>query len=119
MAWRKTPEDRRRDQEVYGCAEYKRARAAAKRRANGRCEGCKHPHSRLQCDHIVPAAAAGRPDHSLGNLQMLCVGEGSCKCHEKKTAQEGGGYRAKHGQHQQPARDPRPRPRTDWTADPR
>ena len=93
MPWVNDPEKRRRDAEVYGNPEYIRGREAARRRANGRCEGCGHKHDRLQCDHIVNVAG-GPPDHSPGNLQMLCIGEGSCRCHERKTAQEGGGYRS-------------------------
>lgn len=104
MPWANTPADRARDATVYG-PEYRRNRNAARRRANGRCEGCHHQHPRLQCDHRNHTGH-GPPDHSLGNLQMLCVGEGSCKCHERKTADEGSGYR-------QPA-DPPAQPRTRW-----
>jgi 5-methylcytosine-specific restriction endonuclease McrA len=112
MTWKKTPEDRRRDAETYGDPVYKRNRAAAKRRAGGRCEDCGHPHGRLQCDHIIPVSQGG--GHQLANLAMRCVGEGSCKCHERKTAQEGGGYRSKRDAGQI---DPAPRPRTNWNDD--
>lgn len=91
MPWDKTRADRQRDAKVYGNPEYKRNRAAARRRANGRCEQCHHPHDRLQCDHDTPVSKGGT--HNLDNLRMLCTGPGTCKCHEKKTAQEGGGYR--------------------------
>jgi hypothetical protein len=105
--WAKTPDDRRRDAQTYGSPEYRRNRDAARRRAGGRCEQCQHRHTTLQCDHIRNVAG-GPPDHSLGNLRMLCAGEGSCKCHEKKTATEGRGFRA-------PRRaDPPPQPRTRW-----
>jgi hypothetical protein len=108
VPWRNGPEDRARDAVTYG-PEYRRNRAAAKRRANGRCEGCHHAHLRLQCDHIQNTAALGRPDHSLGNLQMLCTGPGSCQCHEKKTAREGGGWRQA-----KTAADPPHQARTQW-----
>lgn len=106
MPWRKTAADRRRDARIYGDPEYIRNRAAAKRRAAGRCEQCRHPHSRLQCDHVIPVTQGGT--HKLDNLRMLCAGQGTCKCHEKKTAREGGGYRARN------TPDPDPRPRTAW-----
>ena len=108
MPWQKTRADRQRDAQVYG-PEYKRNRAIARRRANGYCEQCDHRHNRLECDHRHPASATGRPDHSLAKLRMLCTGPGSCKCHERKTATEGGGYRSS-GQRQ--AADPEPRRRT-------
>jgi hypothetical protein len=108
MPWRNDPDARRQSAATYGDPEYLRNRAAARRRAGGSCEQCGHRHPRLQCDHKVNAAASGRPDHSLGNLQMLCAGDGSCKCHEKKTAGEGGGYRNRKKQ------DPQCAPRTNW-----
>jgi hypothetical protein len=107
MPWQNTPDDRRRSDATYASPEYVRNRAAARRRAGGYCEQCRHRHPRLQCDHVVNAASTGKPDHSLANLQMLCVGDGSCKCHEKKTSQEGNaGRRQSH--------DPLPEPRTRW-----
>jgi 5-methylcytosine-specific restriction endonuclease McrA len=109
MPWQKTPEDRRRDQAIYGSPEYKRNREAAKRRAGGRCEVCQHPHTRLQADHIIPVSQGG--GHSLANLRMSCTGPGTCQCHDKKTATEGGGYRnpgrSRHA-------DPQPRRSTLW-----
>jgi 5-methylcytosine-specific restriction endonuclease McrA len=107
MTWRKTPESRRHDQATYGGAEYKRNREAARRRAGGRCEGCEHPHTRLQCDHVIPVSQGG--GHQLANLAMLCAGPASCTCHERKTATEGGGYRSR-GR----GNDPSPTPRTQW-----
>ena len=109
MTWKKTPADRQRDAKVYGSREYQRNREAARRRAGGRCEECQHPHGRLQCDHRIPVSQGG--GHQLGNLAMLCVGAGSCRCHEKKTATEGGGYR---GRRAAGAADPEPRPSTRW-----
>lgn len=106
MPWDKTPADRERDARNYG-PEYRRNREVVMRRAGGRCEQCHHRHSRLQCDHIKNIGD-GPPDHSPGAMQALCVGPGSCKCHEKKTAGEGGGYRAK------AKADPAVETRTRW-----
>lgn len=86
MTWRKTAADRQRDAKVYGSPEYKRNREAARRRANGHCEQCGCRHARLQCDHITPKSDGGT--NSPGNLQMLCTGPGTCRCHEKKTYQQ-------------------------------
>jgi hypothetical protein len=108
MPWDNSPDARRRSDATYG-PEYRRNRDTARRRAAGRCEGCHHRHTRLQCDHIRNNAAGSTPDHSLGNLQMLCTGPGSCQCHEKKTATEGGGYRAPKA-----AADPECTPKTVW-----
>jgi hypothetical protein len=108
MPWRNSPEDRARSSAVYQDPEYKRNRKLAAERANGRCEGCHHRHPRLQCDHRRNTGN-GPPDHSLANLQMLCAGGGSCRCHEKKTAQEGGGYR-----NRKPHDDPPLQQRTTW-----
>lgn len=108
MPWANDADARRRSNETYGDPEYLRNRAAARRRAGGYCEGCRHRHPRLQCDHKVNAASTGKPDHSLGNLQMLCVGDGSCKCHEAKTATEGGWNNRRSGT------DPQCTPRTKW-----
>jgi hypothetical protein len=108
MPWRKTAADRARDATVYGSPVYRRNRDAARRRAGGVCEQCHHRHPRLQCDHMNHTGH-GSPDHSLGNLRMLCAGEGSCKCHERKTATEGGGFR-RVGR----SSDPGPEQRTRW-----
>ncbi len=107
MAWQKSAADRKRDQAVYGSREYRTNREAAKRRAGGVCEGCGHRHSRLQCDHRMPTSQGG--GHELGNLAMMCVGSDSCKCHERKTATEGGGARGRRANI-----DPRPRQTTLW-----
>jgi len=78
-----TPAKRRRDAEVYRDPEFVRDRAIVLRRAGGRCEECGR-RGRLQVDHITPVAV--RVDHSLGNLQALCSGPGSC--HAAKTARD-------------------------------
>ena len=109
MPWSNDREARRRSDETYNDPEYRKNRAIVRRRANGRCEQCGHKHPRTQCDHKRNSAGLGKPDHSLANLWMLCAGEGSCKCHEKKTAQEGGGYRQSRA-----APDPGVQPRTKW-----
>lgn len=105
MPWQKTPADREHDTRTYGNPEYRRNREIARRRAGGRCEDCGHPHPHLECDHIIPVSQGGTHNH--GNLRMLCKGPASCQCHERKTAQEGGGYR-------KPPADPAPRPNTQW-----
>ena len=97
MSWQKTPTDRARDAQVYG-AEYRRNAAVCKRRAGGRCERCGKL-ARLQADHITPVTQGG--SHELANLQALCE-----RCHQRKTAGEGGGFRR--------AQDPAPQPRTKW-----
>jgi 5-methylcytosine-specific restriction endonuclease McrA len=107
MPWDNSPEKRRRDAQTYGSAEYRRNRAIAERRAAGRCEKCGHRHP-TQCDHVIPRTQGGTHHHE--NLQMLCAGRGTCQCHEKKTAGEGGGFRKP-----QSAIDPEPRPKTKWT----
>jgi len=114
MPWSNDRESRRRSDATYSTPEYRRARDAARRRADGRCEGCDHRHARLQCDHIIPRSQGG--GHASENLRMLCAGEGSCKCHEHKTAQEGGGFRSNPGSRGggTPARDPEHTPRTQW-----
>jgi 5-methylcytosine-specific restriction endonuclease McrA len=109
MPWQKTSADRQRDAKTYGSPVYRRNRAIAKRRARGRCEQCGHRHP-TQCDHIIPASQGG--SHALANLRMLCAGDGTCKCHEAKTAQEGGGFR--NGSSTRTPGDPQPRPRTNW-----
>lgn len=101
--WKKTPADRARDAQVYG-REYRRDREAARRRANGHCEGCHHRHAQLECDHAVPTTQGG--GHG-SNLRMLCKGPGTCQCHEKKTAREG-------GRAGRTASDPAPAVRTRW-----
>lgn len=111
MPWNRTRADRERDTKTYGSAEYRRNRAIARRRAGGRCEQCGHRHATLQCDHITPVTQGGT--HNPDNLRMLCAGDGTCKCHEKKTATEGGGFR-RGGGDRRAARDPEPRPRTSW-----
>lgn len=109
MPWRNTPDARRRSDATYNDPEYRRNRAIARRRANGRCEGCGHPHARLQCDHDTPVSQGGT--HHADNLRMKCAGPGTCRCHEKKTAQEGGGYRRRG---RVAAEDPPVQARTVW-----
>ena len=104
MTWSKDANARRRDAQVYGPA-YRLARAQARTRANGRCEQCGHRHPRLECDHITPTTQGG--SHDLANLQLLCAGVQSCRCHERKTAQEGGGGG-------RVIVDPEPKVRTNW-----
>jgi 5-methylcytosine-specific restriction endonuclease McrA len=102
--WKKTPAERKAQEAYYTDPVYKRNRAVVVRRAGGRCEDCGHLH-KTQCDHIIPRAQGGT--HALENLMMRCAGEGTCKCHEAKTAREGN--RASKGNS-----DPDPRPWTDW-----
>lgn len=106
--WQKTPEDRAAENSFYSDPLYLANKKLARQRANGRCEDCGHRH-KTQCDHVIPRTQGG--GHALGNLMMRCVGEGTCKCHERKTAQEGGGYRASRNS---TPKDPPPRPRTQW-----
>lgn len=109
MPWSKTPEERAAENAFYADPVYRRNKEIARQRAGGRCEECGHPH-KTQCDHIIPRAQGGT--HALENLMMRCVGDGTCKCHERKTANEGGGFRANRGNRM--PRDPKPRPRTHW-----
>lgn len=106
--WPNDPAKRRRDRQVYGDPLYRQNREITRRRANGHCAQCQHKHDSLQCDHINPKGPNGAFDNSLGNLQMLCTGEGTCQCHEKKTYRERGGPQAR------TSADPAPTPRTQW-----
>jgi 5-methylcytosine-specific restriction protein A len=103
--WVDSPEKRRRDNEVYGDPVYRRNRELARRRANGKCEKCGHRHPKLECDHIIPKSQGG--GNELTNLQILCSGDGSCKCHEAKT-------HAQRGNAQRRASDPDPTPDVWW-----
>lgn len=109
MPWDNSPAKRQQDAKTYSDPVYRRNRAVAVRRAAGRCEKCGHRH-KTQCDHVIPVSQGGT--HSADNLQMLCSGDGTCKCHEAKTAQEGGGFRRDGGS--RTPRDPKPTPRTRW-----
>lgn len=103
VPWRNDdPGKRRQDAERYRDPEFVRNRALVLRRANGRCEGCGKRTGCLQVDHIVPLAV--RVDHSVGNLQALCSGPGSC--HATKSARDSHEARQ--------AKRPAPRPRTQW-----
>lgn len=106
MPWDNSPEKRRRDQAIYGDPEYKANRAVVLRRAGGRCERCGRRDRRLQVDHVT-AIATGGADHSLGNLQALCSGPGSC--HASKTARDANA--ARHGSSADPDFVT---PRTQW-----
>jgi 5-methylcytosine-specific restriction endonuclease McrA len=102
MPWRNDPEKRRQDAQRYGAA-WRRARDAQLRKANWRCE------IRIQG---VCIGAASEVDHVDGaendpqhrNLRAACK-----PCHDKVTAQQGGGFRSR-----RVPRDPDPRPRTEW-----
>jgi 5-methylcytosine-specific restriction endonuclease McrA len=109
MPWDNTPEKRQQDAKTYGDPVYKRNRAIVLRQAAGRCSECGHRH-RLQVDHVIPVSQGG--GHTADNLRALCAGDGTCQCHERKTAQEGGGYRR--NPPGRAPRDPKPRPRTQW-----
>jgi 5-methylcytosine-specific restriction endonuclease McrA len=104
MPWANDRQARRRSDAAYGSPEYRRNRTAAMRRDNWRCQlrlpGCAGAAS--QCDHIIGVAEGGT--HALANLQAVCR-----PCHDRKTAQQGRGYRTG-----RTARDPAPRPRTAW-----
>lgn len=110
MPWQKTAADRQRDAQVYG-PEYRRNRAVAWRRADGRCEQaldtgrqCRST-DRAQVDHIKPVSQGGT--HHLDNLRVLCKPH-----HDAKTAQEGGGYRARNSSSGES--DPPLQERTKW-----
>ena len=83
---------------------YRHNRREALRLAHWRCqlrlEGCIG--SATQCDHITPVSQGGT--HEITNLRAVCT-----PCHKKKTATEGGGFRAR-----QQREDPAPRPSTTW-----
>jgi 5-methylcytosine-specific restriction enzyme A len=98
------PAKRRQDGQRYRDPEYLANRALVLRRAGGRCEQCGKATRRLQVDHIMPLSV--RVDHSLGNLQALCSGPGSC--HARKSSAEG--RAAQRGKPKRPA----PTPRTQW-----
>lgn len=106
MPWESTPEKRARDAETYGDPLYRKNRAIARRQAGGRCARCQHRHARLECDHIIPKSQGG--GNALSNLQMLCSGEGTCRCHDGKTYGQRGGLRSRG------SADPEPRPPTRW-----
>jgi 5-methylcytosine-specific restriction protein A len=91
MPWDNSPDARRRSDATYRDPEYLRNRPLAFKRAGGRCEQLVDgrrcgSRNRAQVDHIVPVTRGGT--HHPGNLRVLCKPH-----HDKKTAQEGGGYR--------------------------
>lgn len=105
MPWDTSPEKRRKDAATYGSAEYRTSRKQAIARANGCCEKCQS-RDRVQVDHIVPVSQGG--GHSLSNLRVLCL-----SCHQRVTAQQGGGYR-KPGPRGAGHPDPPATPTTQW-----
>lgn len=113
MPWDNSPEKRARDAKTYD-AEYRKNRAIAKRRANGRCEYLEDgrrcgSRDRVQCDHIIPVTQGGT--HHLDNLRILCA-----RHHRQKTAQEGRGYRANRNRRfgRRREEDPPLAARTQW-----
>lgn len=75
MPWKKTAEDRKRDQQVYGDPEYKANRKLVLRRSGGRCEMLVNgrpcgSRDRVQVDHIRPKSQGG--GNGLENLRALC-----------------------------------------------
>jgi 5-methylcytosine-specific restriction endonuclease McrA len=110
MPWKNTPETRAASDATYHDSEYVRNAAIVLEQAGGRygkCSACRRRGRRLQVDHTIPVSQGGT--HDLANLRALCSGPASC--HARKTALEGGGYRA--AQNTRPA-DPAPRPTTTW-----
>lgn len=109
MPWANTPADRARSTATYQDPEYKRNKAAVRRRSGGRCEWVEAgqrcgSRNRVECDHRIPRSQGGT--HALENLWDLCKPH-----HNAKTATEGGGWRNKNGN--APA-DPALQPRTRW-----
>lgn len=106
MPWDNSPEKRQQDAKTYGDPLYRANRELARNRANGACEQCRHRHPKLECDHIIPKSQGG--GNQLANLQMLCAGDGSCKCHEAKTYEQRGNSRSRQ------SADPEPTPDVWW-----
>lgn len=110
MPWDNSPEKRERDKRVYGDPQYKANRKLALKRADGRCEEITGgrpcgSRDRVQVDHVIPVSQGGT--HHLDNLRALCK-----PCHDRKTAQEGKGYRR--GGRKRREADPVLTPRTKW-----
>jgi 5-methylcytosine-specific restriction endonuclease McrA len=106
MPWPTDRESKRRSDATYNNGEYRRNKAIVRQRSGGRCEWEENgqrcgSRDRVQCDHIVPVSKGG--SHAVYNLRDLCKPH-----HDRKTAQEGGGYR------KPKASDPAPRPSTAW-----
>lgn len=109
MPWRNDREARRRSDATYSDPEYKRNRAIVRRRSGGRCEVTENgrqcgSRDRVQCDHIIPVSQSGT--HHPDNLRDICKPH-----HDRKTAQEGGGYRQR-GRVRE--KDPPVQARTNW-----
>lgn len=76
---------------------YGRGVSASKRRKvlerdGSVCAGClvrARPGIRMEVDHVVPRSLGGTDD--LANLQLLCAGPASRKCHQRKTMRESNG----------------------------
>ena len=108
MPWAsRSPDVKRQADAAYQDPEYRRNKAIVRRRSGGRCEVTENgqrctSRKDVQCDHVIAVARGGT--HALANLQDACGYH-----HRKKTATEGGGYRAGNA-----AADPAPTPRTAW-----
>ena len=77
--------DRQPWRQGYRDPAYHRERAAARKRAGGRCEKCGRSDRPLECDHIVPLSSARDLDelralNRRDNLAILCD-----LCHRGKT----------------------------------
>jgi 5-methylcytosine-specific restriction endonuclease McrA len=60
-------------------------RKAAKKRADGHCEGCKTPLKRFDYDHHIPLGLGGTS--TLENCKVLCTGSAT-SCHAIKTKED-------------------------------
>lgn len=74
----------------YRDPNYHREKAAAKRRAGGRCESCGVADSHLECHHVVPLSTAKsiaevQALNHRDNLRMLCEA-----CHQIITLRRRG-----------------------------
>lgn len=101
MPWQRSPEEKRRDNRVYGTA-WRKARRAQLERDRYQCQlrydGCTL--RATEVDHII--GADRDPQHR--QLRSVCHA-----CHLKVTARQGGGARTPSA-----AADPDPVPRTSW-----
>ena len=101
MPWKRSPDERRRDNRTYGTA-WRKARRAQLERDRYQCQvrldGCTR--RATEVDHII--GADRDPQHR--QLRSVCHA-----CHLKITATQGGGARSPGS-----VADPEPRPRTSW-----